>query len=78
MLLLISIPAYAKSYICRADGSVVAFESGDETQVVQPLRQYQIEEAPLPPKAESRPKNKPPKNAKSDFVPLTQKEVEER
>ena len=79
--LLIAMPAQAKSYLCRADGSVEAFENGEETQIVKPLKQHDIEEMPLPPKAEpapSEPEKKPIPKSRSYLVPLTQKDIDER
>ena len=79
VFLLSSAPLYAaKSYICRSDGSVVAFENGEETQAMKPLKQHEIEEIPLAPKAAPTPKNKEFANRKSDLVPLTQQEMEAR
>ena len=78
LFIFISASAYAKSYICRSDGSVVAFESGEETQLVKPLRQNEIEEMPIKPRTEAPAIEKEPEQKRSDFVPLTQKEVLER
>ena len=77
-LLFFSIPAQAKSYICRSDGSIDAFENGEEVQITKPLRQNEIEEAPLLPQNEPAKTETKSEKKRSDFVPLTQKEIEER
>lgn len=83
ILLLLAVPAQAKSYLCRTDGSIDSYESGEALQVIKPLRQNEVEEAPLPEKAEpalaeaaQEEKGQPKK--RSTFVPLTMKDIEER
>ena len=82
MLFLISAPVHAKSYLCRADGSVDEYENGTALQVIKPLRQNEIEEMPLPakiePAAEPAVQEKPQPKKRSTFVPLTMKDIEER
>lgn len=86
LLLFLAGAAEAKSFIVRSDGSVVTFDSGEEAKAIPTLKQNDVEEMPLPPKTEIQPftKNyadsadKTPQKKRSDLVPLTQKEVEER
>ena len=90
IFLLSAAPAFAsKSYICRADGSIYAFDDGQETQVVKPLRQNEVEEMPNPAanpsttasataSAETTPRPTTVNPNKSDLVPLTQKDIQDR
>ena len=88
LLLLIAVPVYAKSYICRTNGNIDTFENGEEVQAIRPLYQNNIEETALPAKnnsavvantvdESSAPEKKEPKK-RSEFVPLTLKDIQER
>lgn len=72
LFLLICVAADAKSYICRTDGSVEEFESTQQSQMIKPLRQNEVEEVSLPPQEKLPPKKR------SEFVPLTVKDIEAR
>jgi len=80
-----ALPAEAKSYICRSDGSIATFDNGEQTQVIEPLRQAQVEEMPLPPPQVEVVEAELPKKGvvmepkkRSDFVPLTEKDIQDR
>ena len=78
---LIFSPAHAKSYLCRTDGSIDAYDEGETQQIIKPLRQNEVEEMPLPAKEEPSEAPEPEKTQprkRSTFVPLTMKDIEER